>query len=184
MKSNNKALTLKKSRRILEWPLKMFWCMFPGLQPAARNSVSPPGLENNASETSSKEPTKCFRRSKVKNNTKQKLLRTEGERTRGRSSYSYCYFLTANLVKIPCFETTHMEGKETRLMKMFCCRTANKTTVCPRNRVTQPYPCEWLCLGTPSTWSASSSWKKLLEWSLSSRVGQTLLITSLLLLWS
>ncbi|XP_050767289.1 tyrosine-protein phosphatase non-receptor type 22 [Gymnogyps californianus] len=34
------------------------------LQPAARNSVSPPGLENNASETLSKEPTKCFRRSK------------------------------------------------------------------------------------------------------------------------
>ncbi|KAM9268394.1 tyrosine-protein phosphatase non-receptor type 22 [Morus bassanus] len=34
------------------------------LQPAARNSTSPLGLENNASETSTKEPTKCFRRSK------------------------------------------------------------------------------------------------------------------------
>ncbi|KAM9255314.1 tyrosine-protein phosphatase non-receptor type 22 [Cariama cristata] len=35
------------------------------LQPAARNSTtSPAGFENNASETSSKEPTKCFRRSK------------------------------------------------------------------------------------------------------------------------
>ncbi|KAM6040817.1 tyrosine-protein phosphatase non-receptor type 22 isoform 1-T1 [Theristicus caerulescens] len=35
------------------------------LQPAARNStMSLPGLENNASQTSSKEPSKCFRRSK------------------------------------------------------------------------------------------------------------------------
>ncbi|KAM6370160.1 LOW QUALITY PROTEIN: tyrosine-protein phosphatase non-receptor type 22 [Pluvialis apricaria] len=34
------------------------------LQPAARNSVSSLGLENDASETWSKEPTKCFRRSK------------------------------------------------------------------------------------------------------------------------
>ncbi|KGL96104.1 Tyrosine-protein phosphatase non-receptor type 22 [Charadrius vociferus] len=34
------------------------------LQPAARNSVSLPGLENDASEAWSKEPTKCFRRSK------------------------------------------------------------------------------------------------------------------------
>ncbi|KFQ73165.1 Tyrosine-protein phosphatase non-receptor type 22 [Phaethon lepturus] len=35
------------------------------LQPAARNSMtSPPGLENKAPETLSKEPTKCFRRSK------------------------------------------------------------------------------------------------------------------------
>ncbi|XP_076214044.1 tyrosine-protein phosphatase non-receptor type 22 [Aptenodytes patagonicus] len=35
------------------------------LQPAGRNSMtSPPGLENNASKTSSKEPVKCFRRSK------------------------------------------------------------------------------------------------------------------------
>ncbi|XP_009330243.1 PREDICTED: tyrosine-protein phosphatase non-receptor type 22 [Pygoscelis adeliae] len=35
------------------------------LQPAVRNSMtSPPGSENNASKTSSKEPVKCFRRSK------------------------------------------------------------------------------------------------------------------------
>ncbi|XP_075030353.1 tyrosine-protein phosphatase non-receptor type 22 [Calonectris borealis] len=35
------------------------------LQPAARNStMNAPGLENNVSETPSKEPTKCFRRSK------------------------------------------------------------------------------------------------------------------------
>ncbi|KAM7082538.1 tyrosine-protein phosphatase non-receptor type 22 [Ciconia maguari] len=34
------------------------------LQPAARNSTSPPGLENDASETSSKDPTKYFKRSK------------------------------------------------------------------------------------------------------------------------
>ncbi|KFZ57136.1 Tyrosine-protein phosphatase non-receptor type 22, partial [Antrostomus carolinensis] len=34
------------------------------LQPAARNSMGPPGLESNASETSSQESTKCFRRSK------------------------------------------------------------------------------------------------------------------------
>ncbi|XP_075578401.1 tyrosine-protein phosphatase non-receptor type 22 [Pelecanus crispus] len=35
------------------------------LQPTASNSImGPPGLENNASKTSSKEPMKCFRRSK------------------------------------------------------------------------------------------------------------------------
>ncbi|XP_055675851.1 tyrosine-protein phosphatase non-receptor type 22 isoform X1 [Falco peregrinus] len=34
------------------------------LQAAARNSTSPVGLESNAAESSSKEPTKCFRRSK------------------------------------------------------------------------------------------------------------------------
>ncbi|XP_042656059.1 tyrosine-protein phosphatase non-receptor type 22 isoform X2 [Tyto alba] len=49
------------------------------LQPAAGNSTSPLGVDNNASETSSKEPTKCFRRSKslkiLKNVRKSKSFR-------------------------------------------------------------------------------------------------------------
>lgn len=52
--------------------------MFPGLQPAARNSSSPAGLENKGSETSSKELMKCFRRSKVKET--KGVETTEGER--------------------------------------------------------------------------------------------------------
>lgn len=42
-----------------------------------------------------------------RNKTKHKLLRRVGVR-RDRSSYSYCYFLTANPVKIACFETAYI----------------------------------------------------------------------------
>lgn len=41
------------------------------------------------------------------NKTKQKLFKTEGAR-RDRSSYSYLCFLTANPVKVTCFETTRI----------------------------------------------------------------------------
>lgn len=43
-----------------------------------------------------------------RNKTKQKLLKMEGATRRDCSSYSYCYFLTANLVKTACFETTRV----------------------------------------------------------------------------
>ncbi|KFZ61526.1 Tyrosine-protein phosphatase non-receptor type 22 [Podiceps cristatus] len=45
-------------------PESFFLADAPSLEHAARNSTSSPSLENSASETLSKEPKKCFRRSK------------------------------------------------------------------------------------------------------------------------
>lgn len=54
--------------------------MFPGLQlPARRSTASSWDLSNGASETSSKEPVKCFRRSKVNKPTESTCTNAIGK---------------------------------------------------------------------------------------------------------
>lgn len=72
----------RKGRRIHERPLRMFLCVYPGLQPTARNSMCPEGLDSNAAKTSSKESTNCFRRSKVNTRQDKAIANGEGEKKR------------------------------------------------------------------------------------------------------
>lgn len=78
----------------------VFWkcfavCSFLGLQPTVRTSTSNPGDSGNkASEESSKESVKCFRRSKVKISEREKGKKGQFQ----LSSYGSCYFLSTYLM--------------------------------------------------------------------------------------